>query len=279
MPPRSPIGEPALSFSPLPTVIKVRHQSVMAERSCRRALAHIVEAPKSAHDSMKVRDSDPTESATPTSTPITIWLALLCQSLLFVLHFFLGGGRGKLITDSYAYVELSLGHGGGVPFNTRILQPLIASSVASFTTLNQVPAFELLTALELLASLILIATILSRRGATPHWQAAVLLSFGCSLAVTFGFTPVLADPLALLLVCLTIATLDRGYLAPAVMFACLAALTKEYLILLGPVWAYHAYRRGHPRLAIAGAPMPALVLLGAVITFPAGPASGFQGHH
>src|SRR5262249_28684864 len=143
--------------------------------------------------------------------------------------------------------------------------------------LNQVSAFELLTALELLASLMLIATILRRRGATPQWQAAVLLAFGCSLAVTFGYTPVLVDPLALLLVCLTIATVDRGYLAPALMFACLAALTKEYLILLGPVWAYHVYRRGHSRLAVAGAPMPVLVLLGAVMTFPAGSVFGFQG--
>jgi hypothetical protein len=226
--------------------------------------------------SVKKRNWVTAQSIT-TRTSILVWLAILCPSLLFVLHFSFGGGKGKLVADSYAYRELSLGHIPGVPFNTRLLQPLIASSVASFAALNQVSAFELLTALELLASLVLIAAILRRRGATPQLQAAVLLALGCSLAVTFGYTPVLVDPLALLLVCLTIATLDRGYLTPALVFACLAALTKEYCILLGLVWAYQAYRRGHPRLAIAGAVLPALVLLSAGLALPAGEVFGFRG--
>src|SRR5215813_6622506 len=109
---------------------------------------------------------------------LLLWIAIISASLLFVWHFFLGGGRGKLITDSYAYVELSLGHRVGVPFNTRVLQPLVASSIAFSTPVTEASAFELLTALELVASLVLIAAILRRRGATRQWQAAILLAFG-----------------------------------------------------------------------------------------------------
>ena len=211
------------------------------------------------------------------SSHLLIWLAVLCACLIFVFHFSFGAGSENLITDSYCYVAVSQGELVRVPYNTRILQPFIASSVSFFTRLSRIGSFELLTPVELLASLLLMVSILRRRRATTRWQAAIVLAFGSSLAVTFGYTPVLVDPLALLLVCLMIAALDRGYVVFALIFACLAALTKEYCVLLGIIWGYSAYRRGYARLAIAAALLPGLALLGSALTLPAEQDSGFHG--
>jgi len=58
---------------------------------------------------------------------------------------------------------------------------------------------------------------------------------------------------------LTIAALDAGHLAAALALACLAALAKEYGMVLGLVWSSHAYRRGFRKVAYAGI-LPAMAL-------------------
>src|SRR5262249_27600306 len=155
-----------------------------------------------------------------------------------------GGGSAHRILDSSAYLQISNGEQVSVPFNTRIVTPLLARLIASVAGLSPSAAFQVLTPITLLASLLLLSEAIRKRGGSATWQAGVLLAFGCSLAVTFGYTPVLADPMLLLLVCLTIAALDAGHLAVALSLACLAALTKEYGVVLGLVWSSHAYRRG-----------------------------------
>jgi hypothetical protein len=174
-------------------------------------------------------------------------------------HFVLGGGAGHRILDSWAYLQIAKGEQVSVPFNTRIVAPFVARLIASLTGLSADAAFDLLTPAALLASLLLLRASIRRRGGSASWQAAVLLAFGCSLAATFGYTPVLADPMLLLLTCLTIAALDAGHLAAALALACLAALAKEYGMVLGLVWSYHAYRRGFRKVAYAGI-VPAMAL-------------------
>ena len=78
-----------------------------------------------------------------------VWAALVLVSGLYAFHFF-EGGRAKIITDSLAYLQLSEGEAVGVPFNTRVLKPFLASLLASLTGLSNWEAFQILTPAELL---------------------------------------------------------------------------------------------------------------------------------
>ncbi|HYV04991.1 MAG TPA: hypothetical protein VFB82_10410 [Blastocatellia bacterium] len=119
--------------------------------------------------------------------------------------------------------------------------------------------------------------VIRRRGGSAEWQAAVLLAFGCSLAVTFGYTPILVDPTFLLLICLTIAALEAGYLPAALALACTAALTKEFGLILGPIWSFYAYRQGFRKLAYAGLIVPVVTLLIVLIARQSSAGVGFPG--
>ncbi|MEK6406940.1 MAG: hypothetical protein AABN34_08255 [Acidobacteriota bacterium] len=79
--------------------------------------------------------------------------------------------------------------------------------------------------------------------------------------MTFGYIPILVDPAFLLFTCLTIAALDAGHLLAALALACIAALTKEFGLFLGPIWAFYAYRQGFRRVAYAGLIVPLATLL------------------
>jgi hypothetical protein len=105
-----------------------------------------------------------------------------------------------------------------------------------------------------------------------------MISFGCPLAATFGYTPVLIDPLVLLLACAVITLLDHGRLTLALLAACVAALTKEYMVALGFVWVLHARRPPSLRITYLCAVLPIACLSVAAITSPVGAAAGgFQG--
>jgi hypothetical membrane protein len=188
-------------------------------------------------------------------------LAILLCCVIYAAHFFFGGGASHLILDSYAYLQLANGQQTSVPFNSRIAVPFLASLISSATGLSTSAAFKLLTPAELLATLFVLRGIIRRRGGSPEWQATVLLAFGCSLAVTFGYTPILVDPMLLLLTCLAIAALDSGYLFAALGLICVAALTKEYGLVLGLVWLFHASRRGLRKIAYLGFILPVAALL------------------
>jgi len=202
------------------------------------------------------------------------WFALFFSSGLYAAHFFLGGGLGHRILDSWAYLQMSDGQQVGVPFNSRILSSSAAALIAAATGLSASTVFDLLTPASLLWSLFLLRKIIGRRGGSQEWQAAVLLAFGCSLAVTFGYTPVLVDPTLLLFVCLTITALDGGRLALALAAVCAATLTKEYGVVLGVVWAFHAFHYGFRKLACLGLILPAATLLIVVLTRQSNSALG-----
>lgn len=204
------------------------------------------------------------------------WFAGSISSALYAAHFFLGDGGSHRILDSWAYLQLSSGQPVGVPFNTRIATPAFVALVSAATGLSPPTAFELLTPAALLASLLVLGRCIQRRGGTTQWQAAVLLAFGCSLAATFGYTPILVDPTFLLLACLTIAALDGGHFGVALALACLATLTKEYGVLLGLVWLFHAYREGPRKLACLGLLLPAATLAIVVLSRQSDSAAGFH---
>lgn len=204
------------------------------------------------------------------------WLALASAALLYSLHFWVGGGRSKLITDSDAYLLLARGELLSAPYSSRILEPLLASIISSALGISNVAAFQILTPIALLASLLLLRKIISNLGGSDGWQTAVLLALGCGLAVTFGYTPVMVDPLLLLLACLTLITLDRGHFGVAVLFACLAALTKEYGLLLGFVSCLYIYRRGYPKVAFAAALFPLTAFLVITLTRSGSAGVGYQ---
>lgn len=204
------------------------------------------------------------------------WLAMLCSVSLFALHFFVGGGRTRLITDSYNYLSMCQGEPPGTPFNTRVAGPFIAWVIASASGASNAAAFQILTFSAIVATLLLLRKLISEQGGSPEWQAAILLTLGCALAATFGYIPVMADPLLLFLTCSTLVALQRGHLAGAIVLAALAALTKEYGLLLGLVISIVAYRRGHRKAAFVGVLLPVISFLAATL-LPAGSSGhGFQ---
>ena len=189
------------------------------------------------------------------------WFAVIVSSLVYIAHSFWGGGSDHRILDSWAYLQISSGQSAGVPFDVRILVPWLAAQISGVSGLSISAAYNLLTSLSLLGSLLILKRLLNKRGTSWQWQTAVLLAFGCSLAVTFGYTPILVDPFLLLVTCLTIVTLDAGKLIPALALTCIAVLTKEFGLFLGLVWAFYAYRSGFRKLAWAGLVVPIATLL------------------
>ena len=191
------------------------------------------------------------------------FVAVLISCSLYVAHTFFGGGNEHLIMDSLAYLQISSGQSVGVPFDIRILAPTLAALTAGITGLSVSAAFKILTSVALLGSLLILKRLLNHRGSSWQWQTAVLLALGCSLAVTFGFTPILVDPFLLLVTCLTIVALDAGKLIPALVLTCVAVLTKEFGLFLAPIWSFYSYRRGYRRFALGGmvAPIATFVIL------------------
>ena len=189
------------------------------------------------------------------------WLAILISCVLYAAHFFLGGGINHFILDSAAYLQVASGEPSGVPFDIRILTPFSSALIARVSGISIPAAFQLLTPSVLFASLLILRRCIKKRDGSPEWQAAVLLAFGCSLAVTFGYTPILVDPTLLLIVCITVSALDSGRLLLALALACLAVFTKEFGLFLGIVWSLYVYRLGYRRLALAGLTAPIATLL------------------
>ena len=206
-------------------------------------------------------------------------LAVAISITLYVVHSIWGAGSSHRILDSWAYLKVSSGESAGVPFDVRILEPWLAAQVASLTGLSVSAVFNILTPLALLGSLLILKTRMNRRGTGWEWQSAVLLAFGCSLAVTFGYTPILVDPFLLFVTCLTIATLDAGKLLPALALTSAAVLTKEFGLYLGPVWSFYAYLRGYRKFACAGVIVPVTTLVIVVLarhSTAAGPFLGWR---
>jgi len=136
------------------------------------------------------------------------WLALLCSTLLFGLHFFVGGGRTKLINAQSSSMTVVrtwpwLRASDRVRPTTRVSWGHFVASVIAFVSgVSSLAAFQIVTIASFIAALLLLRKIMSRQGARLEWQAAVLLALGCALAATFGYTPVMVDPLLLVLTCL-----------------------------------------------------------------------------
>jgi hypothetical protein len=203
-------------------------------------------------------------------------LAISSSVLLYALHFFVGGGQARLIKDSYNYLSMSQGELPGTPFNTRIVGPLMARVIADIAGTSHHTAFQILTFLSIVATLLVLRKLISEQGGSPEWQAAVLLTLGCGLAATFGYIPVMADPLLLLVACCTLLALHRGQLAFAIGLAALAALTKEYGVLLGLPVSVVAYRRGRRSVALIAAVLPMFSLLCATLQPADSSGIGFQ---
>jgi len=205
--------------------------------------------------------------------PILPLLALAISGVLFGLHFFVGGGYERLLTDSEAYLYIAQGGHIGAPYNVRFFGPFAASAISRVFGISALAAFHILTPLVLIASLILLGRLLKRRGGSVEFQAAVLLALGCALAATFGYIPVMVDPLLLVLTCLTLVALESDYLIAAIACATLGALTKEYGLFLALIVFLVAYRNGRRKLALIGILLPAGLMLAVMILNRSGSTS------
>src|SRR6185295_15267685 len=205
--------------------------------------------------------------------PILPLPALAVSACLYGLHFFVGGGYERLLTDSQAYLYIAQGGHIGAPYSVRLFGPFAAFAISWVSGISAVAAFHLLTPLALIGSLILLGRLISRRGGSVEFQAAVLLALGCALAATFGYIPVMVDPLLLVLTCLTLVALESDYLIAAIACATLAALTKEYGLFLSLVVFLVAYRNGRRKLALIGILLPAGLMLAVMILNRSGSTS------
>ncbi|PYP86061.1 MAG: hypothetical protein DMF61_14600 [Blastocatellia bacterium AA13] len=224
-----------------------------------------------------MNQAEPLDSRTGSDRPrpAWVWLAFAAALTVYAFQFVYEGGRQFISTDGNLYLALSRGEAVSVPINTRIVKPYAAAAIVSLTKLDAADVFRLLTSIEIPAALLVLFVILRRRNSSSEWQAFTIAAVGIPAAATFGHTPVLVDSTLLLLTVLTIAALDRGKLALGLIFACLAALTKEYGLWLGFVWMLHAYRRGH-RAACLNGLLPAVLLIAVMWTLP-GARSGVSG--
>ena len=193
------------------------------------------------------------------------WTSLVCSVLLYALHFFVGGGRSKLINDSRAYLTMTDGASAGTPYDSRVFGPFIASIIAFLSGISSHSAFQILTVASFIGGLLLIRKIIADQRGSFEWQAAVVLALGCALAATFGYTPVMVDPLLFVLSCLTVIALDRNYWWSVLVLSVLAALTKEYGLLLGLAGSVVAWRRNNRKFAILLTVLPCVVLLVAMV--------------
>ncbi|HKA23136.1 MAG TPA: hypothetical protein VKN18_33015 [Blastocatellia bacterium] len=209
--------------------------------------------------------AEPNESLTGFSARVFPAVAVTIACLLYAIHSFFGGGNEHRILDSWAYLQISDGQSAGVPFDIRVLVPWLAAHTAILSGLSVSAAYNLLTSLALLGSLLILKQLLTQRGSSWQWQTAVLLAFGCSLAVTFGYTPILVDPFLLLVTCLTIVALVKGKLVAALVLTCVAVLTKEFGLFLVPVWAFYTYRLGYRKSACVGLLAPIAIFVVVVL--------------
>lgn len=189
------------------------------------------------------------------------WLALLCSIVVFGLHFYQGGGQSKLINDSLAYLDMAEGRGAGPPFDTRVLVPKMASLIAATFGVTPMAAFQILTLVSLIAALVLLKAIIAGQGGSFEWQAAVLLALGAALAATFGYAPVMIDLFLLVITCLTVLAIHRDWLWACLILVLLAALTKEYGILLGFACSLVAWRRHQRQLSVLLTLLPVAAVL------------------
>jgi hypothetical protein len=200
-------------------------------------------------------------------------LAFILLAGLFLYHFFLQGGQTAISPDGSRYLAMARGETVDLPFNTRLVGPFVVSVIAYLFGVSVQTAFHLVTASSLLASLLLIIYLLASQGNSVTYQLGVLIAFGAELAVFYGFLPILVDGLLLLLTCLLIVALHKDKLALGLIIICLAALTKEYGVLLALPWAIHAYKKRARRGYLAAASLPVLLLTAAILLLPGQPGA------
>ncbi len=197
-------------------------------------------------------------------------LAFALVGSLFAYQFFYQDGRYSSTPDGIRYLAAAQGETVDLPYNSRIVVPLVASLIARLTTVSVSAAFTILTITSLLGSLLLLVYLLERRGVFGVYSAAIITAFGAGLAVFHGKYPTLVDMPLLLLTCLTIVALDHGKLFVALAIICVAALTKEYGVLLTLAWAIQAYKQKGAYI-IVGAVLPVAAVMAAVLLSPSQP--------
>jgi hypothetical protein len=195
--------------------------------------------------------------------------SLTVVAVLFGYQALFQGGSEHPGPDGRNYIAAAQGQPVIRPFNSRVLAPLAAASVARVTRLTVAGAFILLTVASLFGALVMLAHLLARAGAPARYQACIILAFGAGMAVLFGHSPVLVDPEVLFFSCLTLIALDRGMVVLALAGVCLAALTKEHGIALVLPWAVETFRKSGWR-PLVGALIPVLLLV-SVTLLPALP--------
>jgi hypothetical protein len=130
-------------------------------------------------------------------------------------------------------------------------------------------AFHIITAGCFISSLILLSHLLKKYAGSGLYQFGIVVALGSQLAVFYGLHPVLVDGVLLLLTCLMIVAIQKEKLVLSFIFVCLAALTKEYGVLLALPWAIFAYRKGVRRVYIfAFAFLPLILVLIAILSLP-----------
>jgi hypothetical protein len=169
--------------------------------------------------------------------------------------------------DSLQYLAAARGEVVGRPFDTRIIGPLIARLLANAMGVSLTFGFYILTATSLLVSLLCIVYLLKKKGATLAYQIAVIICLGASLAALYARTPILVDPLLLLLACLVTVGLSNDQIFITLGIICIAALTKEYGIALLMPWMIYIYRQ-KSRWFLFCAVLPVIILSGAKLLSP-----------
>ncbi len=197
-------------------------------------------------------------------------LAFALVGSLFAYQFFYQGGRYSSTPDGINYLAAARGETVELPYNSRIVVPLVASFIARLTAMSVSTAFNMLVITSLLGSLLLLVYLLERRGVFGVYPAAFITAFGAGLAVFHGKYPTLLDLPLLLLTCLTIVALDHGKLFVALAIICIAALTKEYGVLLTLAWAVQAYKQRGAYIVIC-AILPVAAVMAALLLSPSRP--------
>jgi hypothetical protein len=204
------------------------------------------------------------------NTPILLAAAFTLLAALFTYYFLWQAGYYTVTVDGQRYLAAAQGLAVELPYNTRIAAPLLAAALARISGLSVQAALQAIGTASLIGALAFLAWLLLRRGAALGYVLALAVGWGSGLAIFYGAHPVLVDSLLLLATCAFNAALARDRLALALGCVCVAALTKEYGLLLAIPWAVAAWRTGGWRRA-AWAFLPALLLAGVVAAWPAAP--------
>jgi hypothetical protein len=202
----------------------------------------------------------PQENAWNSRQQYLVYGAIVCVLLVFAFEFFLQDGSAYVSPDGQHYLTIAQGETHVYPYNVRLVKPLIVRGLHALMNLPIQPAYQLLTVIELTASLLLLAMLLRKRNATVWTQVSFIIGFGVSLGVIYGHMPVLVDLALLTVTLLVMVALDKGRLWLALLLIGVAALTKEYGVLLILVWAVHARRRLPAWMAYACACLPLALL-------------------